>query len=98
MAEVQKNVEVPQDTKVEETAPVVPELPKDETPLTATEPAAPVADAAVEDKPAETAEDATAVTAEEPKEEVKPIEEGLLSHKAQGLSFPKYDSLPLSNR
>jgi len=92
MAEEQKNIEVPKDTKVEEaapvTAPVVAEAPKEETPATTEAVAAtpaPVAEA-TEDKPAETAEE---VKAEEVKEEVKPIEEGHLNHKAQGLSFPK---------
>ena len=37
---------------------------------------------AVEDKPAETTEEAA-------KEETKPVEEGFLTYKAQGLSFPK---------
>lgn len=84
MAEEQKNVEVPE-TKPETTiAPVeqpaetkpVEEIPKtDETP-------------AVEDKPAEEAAPAEEAKPEE-KEDVKPIEEGHLSHKAQGLSFPK---------
>lgn len=81
MAEEQKNVEVPaQETKVEETAPVVAEPAKEETP-------APAAEATTEDKPAEAAAEET--KAEDKPEEVKPVEEGLLSHKAQGLSFPK---------
>lgn len=85
MAEEQKNVEVPaQETKVEETAPVVAEPAKEETP-------APAAEATTEDKPAEAAAEETKAEdkPEEVKEEVKPVEEGLLSHKAQGLSFPK---------
>ena len=96
MAEEQKNVEVPKDIKVEETAPVVAEAPKEETPATTeAAAAAPVAET-TEDKPAETTEEPKAeepkaeeAKAEEAKEEVKPIEEGHLNHKAQGLSFPK---------
>ena len=87
MAEEQKNVELPKETKVEETAPVVSEPAKEETPVpAATETVAP----AVEDKPAEAVEESKAEEkVEEPKEDAKPIEEGTLSHKAQGLSFPK---------
>ncbi|KAF7546604.1 hypothetical protein G7Z17_g8313 [Cylindrodendrum hubeiense] len=88
MAEEQKNVEVPVETKPEVTpAPVVEapvETKAEETPKVEDAPAA-------EDKPTEEsapAETATETPAEE-KEEVKPVEEGHLSHKAQGLSFPK---------
>ncbi|KAJ6782450.1 hypothetical protein PWT90_09448 [Aphanocladium album] len=83
MADIQKPVEVPVDA-VEQAAVAVPET-------------APVveAPAATEDKPAEEAIAAAEETkveepaAEEAKEEVKPIEEGQLGYKAQGLSFPK---------
>jgi hypothetical protein len=81
MAEVQKNIEVPQ---VEETAAPV-EAPKvEEAPAAETK-------AAEEVKPAETTEAPAAEEkpAEEAPKEEKPIESGHLSHKAQGLSFPK---------
>ncbi|KAH7155492.1 Pleckstrin homology domain-containing protein [Dactylonectria estremocensis] len=88
MAEEQKKIEVPVETKPElAPAPVVEpvvetkpeETPKvDETVATEDKPVE-------ESKPAETAEETPA----EAVEEAKPIEEGHLSHKAQGLSFPK---------
>ncbi|KAF5663097.1 hypothetical protein FHETE_7664 [Fusarium heterosporum] len=96
MAEEQKNIEVPQETKPEIattgiSAPAVEApaetKPVDETPVVAAE-TAPV----VEDKPAEeTAPIEEAAKTEEKKEEeeIKPVEEGHLNHKAQGLSFPK---------
>jgi hypothetical protein len=94
MAEEQKNVVVPEETKPEVTgisAPAVETLaeskPAEEIPAVAAESAP-----AAEDKPAEEtkpAEAEEAPKAEEKKEEVKPIEEGHLNHKAQGLSFPK---------
>lgn len=95
MAEEQKNVEVPKDIQTTETAPAV-------TAITATEPVKEeiVTDKpADETKPAEATEEAKAeetkpaegeeAKAEEQKEEVKPVEEGHLGHKAQGASFPK---------
>jgi hypothetical protein len=88
MAEEQKNVEVPLETKPETTIAPIELTPAETKPVeeTAKTEEAPV----VEDKPAEevvpAAEEAKA---EETKEEVKPVEEGHLSHKAQGLSFPK---------
>ncbi|KAM0344361.1 hypothetical protein ACHAPU_007545 [Fusarium lateritium] len=96
MAEIQKNIEVPQETKPEIattgiSAPAVEApvetKPIDETPVVAAE-TAPV----VEDKTAEeTAPIEEAAKTEEKKEEeeIKPVEEGHLNHKAQGLSFPK---------
>lgn len=87
MAEEQKNIEVPQVAKVDETTPVINEPATEVTPapVAATDAAAPVVES-TEDKPVETVEEPKV---EEPKEEAKPIEEGHLSHKAQGLSFPK---------
>ncbi|CAH0056609.1 unnamed protein product [Clonostachys solani] len=94
MAEEQKNVEVLKDTKVEETTPAV-EAPKveavaetkvEETPAPAVETAAATT---TEEKATEEAKPAEETKAEEKKEEVKPVEEGHLGHKAQGLSFPK---------
>lgn len=94
MAEEQKNVEVPKDIQTTETAPAV-------TAITASEPVKEeiVTDKTEEPKPAEATEEAKAeetkpaegeeTKAEEKKEEVKPIEEGQLGHKAQGASFPK---------
>ncbi|KAJ4311360.1 hypothetical protein N0V84_010488 [Fusarium piperis] len=94
MAEEQKNVVVPEETKPETTGISAPTVetpaeskPAEETPAVAAESAP-----AAEDKPAEEAKPAEAEEApkaEEKKEEVKPIEEGHLNHKAQGLSFPK---------
>lgn len=96
MAEEQKNIEVPQETKPELattgiSAPAVEApvdtKPVDETPVVAAE-TAPV----VEDKTAEETKDVEeAAKTEEKKEEeeIKPVEEGHLNHKAQGLSFPK---------
>ncbi|KAF4958610.1 hypothetical protein FGADI_2307 [Fusarium gaditjirri] len=97
MAEEQKNVEVPQETKPETAAPAAgisaPAVegtaetkPVEETPVVAAETAP-----ATEEKPAEETKPAEeAAKAEEKKEEeVKPVEEGHLNHKAQGLSFPK---------
>jgi hypothetical protein len=82
MAEVQKNIEVPQ---VEETAAPV-EAPKvDEAPAAETKPAETTEAPAAEEKAAEEAK-----PTEEAAKEEKPIESGHLSHKAQGLSFPKY--------
>ena len=83
MAEEQKPVEVPQE---ETLAAPVETKPVEETPAVIAAPA--------EDKPAEE----TKADAEEPavaadvKAKVTPVEEGQLSHKAQGLSFPKYAS------
>ncbi len=89
MADVQKT-DIPQVAQPEEPAPAVAAAPavepaKEETPAapaveatTVEEPAA----ATTDDKPAEEAKP-------EEKEEVKPIEEGILGHKAQGASFPK---------
>ncbi|KAG5928445.1 hypothetical protein E4U42_000649 [Claviceps africana] len=79
MAEVQNTVEVPQ----EEVAPVV-------DAVVAEDITAPVA--AAEDKTteeAQTTEAAEAKTEDQPAEEIKPVEEGHLGHKAQGASFPK---------
>ncbi|KAF4503200.1 hypothetical protein FAGAP_551 [Fusarium agapanthi] len=89
MAEEQKNIEVPQETKPEIAAPAVEApaetKPVEETPVVATETAP-----ATEEKPAEETKPAgEAAKAEEKEEEVKPVEEGHLNHKAQGLSFPK---------
>lgn len=97
MAEEQKNIEVPQETKPEIVAPAagisapaveapVETKPVEETPVVAAETAP-----ATEEKPAEETKPAEEVAkAEEKKEEeVKPVEEGHLNHKAQGLSFPK---------
>ncbi|CAJ0545652.1 Ff.00g091250.m01.CDS01 [Fusarium sp. VM40] len=90
MAEEQKNIEVPQETKPELattgiSAPAVEApvetKPVDETPVVAAE-TAPV----VEDK---TAEEAAKAEEKKEEEEIKPVEEGHLNHKAQGLSFPK---------
>ncbi|KAM0564583.1 hypothetical protein ACHAPJ_000798 [Fusarium lateritium] len=95
MAEEQKNIEVPQETKPDTTGISAPAVeapietkPVDETPVAATETAPAVA---AEEKPAEEVKPAEEATkAEEKKEEeVKPVEEGHLNHKAQGLSFPK---------
>jgi hypothetical protein len=86
MAEVQKPVEV---LPLTDAAPIETK-PVEETPAPV-EAVAPV----VEDKPAEevvpaeTTEEAEAPKEEAKKEEVKPVEAGLLGHKAQGLSFPK---------
>ena len=74
----------------------VPEVPKQETtPLTAvtdavaTE-AAPVPETAPVTEAAPVEESAPVdATVEDNKDEVKPVEEGHLSHKAQGASFPK---------
>ncbi|KAL6863012.1 hypothetical protein ACO1O0_003256 [Amphichorda felina] len=82
MAEEQKTVDIP---KAEETPAPAVETPKEEAPAAEepkTEEPAPAEDKPAEDKPAEE-------TKAEEKEEVKPIEEGLLGHKAQGASFPK---------
>ena len=95
MAEEQKPVvELPKEETPATTiaAPAAVETkPIEETPAVATE-TAPVA-AAEESKPLETTEAAAETEAAKPEEkkeeEVKPIEEGFLSHKAQGLSFPK---------
>lgn len=94
MAEEQKPVvEVPkEETPATTAAPAAVETkPVEETPVAATE-AAPVA-ATEETKPAETTEAPVETEAAKPEEkkeeEIKPVEEGHLSHKAQGLSFPK---------
>ncbi|KAH6960822.1 hypothetical protein HG530_004524 [Fusarium avenaceum] len=96
MAEEQKNIEVPQETKPELattgiSAPAVEApvetKPVDETPVVAAE-TAPV----VEDKTAEETkpvEEAAKAEEKKEEEEIKPVEEGHLNHKAQGLSFPK---------
>lgn len=96
MAEEQKNVEIAKDLQAPEVAPAVTaitvgepvkeEIPIDNKPVEETKPAeATEAVKADETKPVEGEE----TKAEEKKEEVKPIEEGQLSHKAQGASFPK---------
>jgi hypothetical protein len=93
MAEEQKPVvEVPKEETPAITAATIDPKPVDETPAVA--PIATEAVAAVDEtKPAETTEPAVEAEAAKPEEkkeeEVKPIEEGHLSHKAQGLSFPK---------
>ncbi|WZH40241.1 Pleckstrin homology domain-containing protein [Fusarium acuminatum] len=96
MAEEQKNIEVPQETKPELattgiSAPAVEApvetKPVDETPIVAAE-TTPV----VEDKTAEETkpvEEAAKAEEKKEEEEIKPVEEGHLNHKAQGLSFPK---------
>jgi hypothetical protein len=94
MAEEQKNIEVPQETKPETTGISAPAVeapvetkPVEETPVVAAETAP-----AAEEKAAEEAKplDEAAKNEEEKKEEeAKPVEEGHLNHKAQGLSFPK---------
>lgn len=92
MAEAQKNVELPKET-TEVPAPVTTTAPEETTtaPVAETKPVeetvAPTDATVTEDKPVE--ETKAAETAEEKKEDVKPIEEGQLGHKAQGLSFPK---------
>lgn len=76
MAEIQKPVELPN----QEAAPATVVEPATTDAVAASAPA-------VEEQPTEeakTAEDAT-----EPKIEDKPVEEGHLSYKAQGASFPK---------
>lgn len=80
MADEQKLVAVP------ETTPAVAE-PVVET-VAETKPAeeTPAAEAAAETA----AEEAPAPTAEEAKEEVKPIEAGILEHKGAPANFPKY--------
>lgn len=78
MAEEQKPVEVAQEAVEQVAAPVTTEAPAVET-----------AAATEETKPAEEAVADVAAPVEEKKEEVKPIEEGHLGHKAQGASFPK---------
>jgi hypothetical protein len=94
MAEEQKNIELPQETKPETTGISAPAVeapaetkPVEETPVVAAETAPATEEKPVEEtKPAEEA----AKTEEEKKEdEAKPVEEGHLNHKAQGLSFPK---------
>jgi len=81
----------------EEQKPVVdlPAVPKEETTPAVVEPttaaaaetAAPAAtETTVEATPAEAAE---APKTDDKKDEVKPVEEGHLGHKAQGASFPK---------
>ncbi|EGU77447.1 hypothetical protein FOXB_12060 [Fusarium oxysporum f. sp. conglutinans Fo5176] len=98
MAEEQKNIEVPQETKPEIAAPTAgisaPAVeataetkPVEETPVVAAETAP-----ATEEKPAEEtkpAEEAAKAEEKKEEEEIKPVEEGHLNHKAQGLSFPK---------
>ncbi|KAI3573963.1 Pleckstrin homology domain-containing protein [Fusarium oxysporum f. sp. albedinis] len=78
MAEEQKNVEVPQETKPETTPAPATETPAESAPATEDKPTE-------ETKPAETQES----KAEDKKEEAKPVEEGHLGHKDQGFSFPK---------
>lgn len=82
MAEVHKPVDVvAQEAKEEVTVPVIAPV---ETPVETTD------KPAEEVKPAETTEEVEAPKAEEVKEEeVKPVEEGHLGHKAQGAGFPK---------
>ncbi|KAG5997225.1 hypothetical protein E4U52_004658 [Claviceps spartinae] len=75
MADIQNPVELPKEDAV--AAPAV-----DAT----TEAPAAVVEATEETKAAEGAE---AKTEDKPAEEIKPVEEGHLSHKAQGASFPK---------
>lgn len=87
MAEEQKPAEVPKDT------PVAAEAATETTPAAepaAAAPAETTTEAAAADVAADPVEAAAPV--EEPKkeeEEVKPIEEGNLEHKAQGANFPK---------
>ncbi|KND91422.1 hypothetical protein TOPH_04006 [Tolypocladium ophioglossoides CBS 100239] len=66
----------------------VPELPKQETTPALTDAVATETAPAAEDNPAEESAPADAA-AEDKKDEVKPVEEGYLGHKAQGASFPK---------
>lgn len=82
MADIQKPVEVAADA-VEQVAPAVDTTPVTDAVAAATEEKPAETDAAAETKPVEEA------AAEETKEEVKPVEEGHLGYKAQGLSFPK---------
>ncbi|KPM40679.1 hypothetical protein AK830_g5836 [Neonectria ditissima] len=87
MAEQQKIAEVPVETTLETTPAPIVEAPVETKPteeIAKTEDTPVVEDKTTDEtKPAETEETAEA------KEDVKPIEEGHLSHKAQGLSFPK---------
>lgn len=84
MAEEQKPVEVPKDTQEEPTAAPAPEAkPVEDAPAENT------AAAKAEDQPAEAAADESKEAAKEDGKAAKPIEEGHLSHKAQGLGFPK---------
>lgn len=78
MAEEQKPVDVA--AKAAETT-------QNEAPAAVATEAAPATDAAAEDKPA--AEEAKPAEEEAKTEEAKPVEEGHLGYKAQGLSFPK---------
>ncbi|KAM6508109.1 hypothetical protein FALCPG4_017997 [Fusarium falciforme] len=86
MAEEQKNVEVPQETKPNTTAPATETKPTEDTPAK-TAPATTEDKRAEESKPAEVTEEIP--KAEDKMEVVQPVEEGHLSHKGQGLSFPK---------
>jgi carboxypeptidase C (cathepsin A) len=99
MAAVQNTPEV-KDLNTQETAPAVTtaavEAPKiEETPIPSVQPTEEnktVEETKTEDKVADenkSAEETTEAKPEEKKEEVKPIEEGQLGHKAQGASFPK---------
>ncbi|KAG9255981.1 Pleckstrin homology domain-containing protein [Emericellopsis atlantica] len=97
-AAVQNTPEV-NNLNTEETAPALTaavETPKiEETPIPSTQPTEEnktAEEPKAEDKVADEtkpAEETTDAKAEEKKEEVKPIEEGHLGHKAQGASFPK---------
>ncbi|KAM6513213.1 hypothetical protein FALCPG4_015670 [Fusarium falciforme] len=86
MAVEQKNVEVPQETKPNTTAPATETKPTEDTPAK-TAPATTEDKRTEESKPAETTEEIP--KAEDKMEVVQPVEEGHLSHKGQGLSFPK---------
>ncbi|KAI9171726.1 hypothetical protein HJFPF1_01216 [Paramyrothecium foliicola] len=91
MAEEQKPVvEVPKEETPATTTAAAPAVvdtkPIEEAPVATTE-TAPVAEETKAVEADETAEGEAAKPEE--KEEVKPVEEGFLSHKAQGLSFPK---------
>ncbi|KFA53658.1 hypothetical protein S40293_03843 [Stachybotrys chartarum IBT 40293] len=94
MADQQKPVDAPK----EEAAPVAPTTaPVETAPVEATTVDAAPAPALVETQPAEQTEEVKPTeasteaepTTEAPKEEVKPVEEGQLAYKAQGLGFPK---------
>ncbi|RBR11817.1 uncharacterized protein FIESC28_08856 [Fusarium coffeatum] len=98
MAEEQKNIGLPQETKPETTGISAPAVeapaetkPVEETPVVAAETAP-----ATEEKPVEETkpvEEAAKTEEEKKEEEAKPVEEGHLNHKAQGLSFPKSKTL-----
>jgi hypothetical protein len=86
MADTQKPAEVPVEETAAVLAPAVDTKPVEETPVEA---AAPAVAATEEAKTTEPVAETEAPKEEETKEEVKPVEEGQLGYKAQGLSFPK---------